>query len=91
MAMILVDSLDSSSCVWILHCQVVTALELLLPGAPSTPPVSLVVRFGTSTGDGYFGSVGDTQLVLRMTASILTSGTAKYAVILGQQVRAPSW
>ena len=52
-------------------------------------PVSLVVRFGTGTSDGYLGSIAVQQLVLRMTASILTSETTKFVVILGQQVRAP--
>lgn len=47
-----------------------------------------MVRFGTGTGDGDFGSIAAKQLFLRMKASILTSGTTKFAVILGQQVRA---
>ena len=48
-----------------------------------------MLRFGTSTGDGGFGSIAAKPLLLRMTASIFTSGTTKLAVILGQQVRAP--
>ena len=67
------------------------SLERLLSSGPFTAPVSLVVRFGTRTSDGYFGSIAAKQLVLRMTVSILTSETTKFAVILGQQVRASSW
>ena len=68
--------------------QVVTSLESLFSSASPTASVDLVVRFGTSTGDGDFGSIAAKKLFLRMTASILTSETTKFAVILGQQVRA---
>ena len=81
--------LTSSPCV--LHRQVVTSLKPLLSSASPTAPARLVVRFGTGFTDGYLGSIASQQLVLRMTASILTSETTKFAVILGQQVRAPSW
>ena len=47
------------------------------------------MRFGTSTSDGDLGCIAAKPLLLHMKASILTSGTAKFAVILGQQVRAP--
>ena len=67
------------------------SLERLYSNASSTAPVSLVVRFGTRTSDGDFGSIAAKQLLLHMKASMLTSGTTKFAVILGQQVRAPSW
>ena len=65
------------------------SLESLFSGASPTAHVGLVVRFGTSTGAGDFGSIAAKPLVLRTTASILASGTAKFAVILGQQVRDP--
>ena len=75
--------------------QVATSLERLYSNASSTAPVNLVVpivvRFATRTSGGDFGSVAAKQLLLRMKASMLTSGTTKFAVVLGQQVRAPSW
>ena len=85
----LIALLTCSSCVP--RQQVATALERLYSNASSTAPASLVVRFGTRTSDGYFGSVAAKQLLLRMKANLLTSGTTKFAVVLGQQVRAPSW
>ena len=67
------------------------SLERLYSNASSTAPASLVVRFGTRTCDGHFGSIEAKQLLLRMKAKLLTSGTTKFAVVLGQQVRALSW
>ena len=69
--------------------QVVTSLDSLFSSTSPTAPIRLVLRFGTSTGYGGFGSIAAKPLLLRMTASIFTSGTTKLAVILGQQVRAP--
>ena len=46
-----------------------------------------MVRLGTGTSDGDVGSIAAKPLLLGMTASILTSGTTKFAVVLGQQVR----
>ena len=80
-----IDFLTSSS--YIPRHQVVTSLGSLYSSASLTAPVSLVVRFGTSTSNGHFDSIATKPLLLRMTASILTSGTTKFAVILGLQVR----
>jgi len=66
-------------------------LESLYSKSTPTAPVGLVVRFDTSTGVGDFGSVAAKQLLMSMTASVLTSGSTKFAVVLGQQVRVPSW
>ena len=82
---LLMDLLPSSS--YIPRHQVVTSLGSLYSSASLTAPVSLVVRFGTSTSNGHFDSIATKPLLLRMTASILTSGTTKFAVVLGQQVR----
>ena len=84
-----VDPLASSRCVP--RYQVAALLESPSSKSTSTAPVGLVVRFSTSTSVGDFGSIAAKQLLLCMTASVLTSGSTNFAVVLGQQVRVPSW